>query len=651
MKRYSSNQRLAQEYEACCVVCGRYGEYVNKDTKQDVCSVECKNINTDLNQHRINSKSKSIPTIKEMHNYMADNLHAKLTHYQEPASIASTSKSQIRYMMKAHSLEVSGSQVPKPLTTFDQLSDLLGPTLLQNIESLGWTSATGIQRQAITAALAGRDVIGWAPKNSGKTGAFLIPTLVHCRSMSAWYSDKRRAGPYALILAPTREICCELETVCQRLAVGMKNMRTALLIGGEPLPNQLYRLKKGVQILIGTPGRLLDLAADHPKLLRLWQVQMIVMDEADTIFQSGYGVQVRQILGKIKDDRNRQFMYFSSNTAEEENDVLKKLAGNNQFVNPFEEWIEIPFYKTLLFWIKRYKGNGIPFNENELHSSLPTKRPLLETLFNQPADKITFTWFGQSTCLITIDGLTILTDPVFSKRSINDYLGPKRLRPIPCQLEEFQDKVDIVLVSHDHFDHLDENVVNKLNNSVTWYIPLGLGNWFLKRKIMNFVELDWWQKAHFKDNLLITCVPAMHWSGSRRPFEKNKTLWCSFVIKSKRHSIFFCGDTGYSPELFQAIGHLYAPFTLAALPIGSYLPFKLMKHLHMGPQDAIQVHRDLRNPRLSVGIHWGTFMMSDEHYLSPKQILDTSFEQTEDSQFITTAFGETIVIPKGDLLN
>jgi N-acyl-phosphatidylethanolamine-hydrolysing phospholipase D len=76
-----------------------------------------------------------------------------------------------------------------------------------------------------------------------------------------------------------------------------------------------------------------------------------------------------------------------------------------------------------------------------------------------------------------------------------------------------------------------------------------------------------------------------------------------------------------------------------------------MKHLHMGPQDAIQVHRDLKNPRLSVGIHWGTFMMSDEHYLSPKQILDTSFEQTADSQFITTAFGETIVIPKGDLLN
>ncbi|RCH95091.1 DEAD (Asp-Glu-Ala-Asp) box polypeptide 59 [Rhizopus azygosporus] len=331
IKQFSSEQRLAQDNEPVCVVCGKYAEYINSDTNQDICSLECKKINTDLNQKRLEKKrKKNIKNVEHgaMHAYAADNLHAKLTNYQEPESIGSQTKTHIQYMLKAHALEVSGTVIPKPLVTFDQLETILGPTLLRNIESLGWTMATGIQRQAITVGLAGRDLVAASPPKSGKTGAFLIPTLVHCRSLSTWDGDKRRAGPYALIMAPTREICCQIETICQRLALGMKNMRTALLIGGEPFPNQLYRLKKGVQILIGTPGRLLDLVTDHSNLLRLWKVQILVMDEADAMFRSGYGVQVRQILGKIKDDRNRQIMYFSSSLTEDDQilqGLLKRL--------------------------------------------------------------------------------------------------------------------------------------------------------------------------------------------------------------------------------------------------------------------------------------------------------------------------------------
>lgn len=112
----------------------------------------------------------------------------------------------------------------------------------------------------------------------------------------------------------------------------------------------------------------------------------------------------------------------------------------------------------------------------------------------------------------------------------------------------------------------------------------------------------------------------------------------------------YSGDTGYSPELFKAIGELYAPFTLAAIPIGSFMPTQLMKHLHMGPEDAIKAHIDLGFPRMSVGIHWATFMMSDEFYLAPKQILDSIWSDTaasaenSSSKFITTAFGQTIVL-------
>ncbi|KAI8982077.1 beta-lactamase superfamily domain-containing protein [Mycotypha africana] len=299
----------------------------------------------------------------------------------------------------------------------------------------------------------------------------------------------------------------------------------------------------------------------------------------------------------------------------------------NRFLNPFEEWTDIPFYKTLFFWLRRYKGNGIPRDEKALEQALPTHKPDFDRIKNKE-NGVTFTWFGQSTCLMTIDGVTILSDPVFSSRSINNYIGPKRLRPISCSLEEVIHLVDIVIVSHDHFDHLNEKAVETLGNSVVWYVPLNLKRWLNARAIINVVELDWWQETFYPfSDLMIACVPAMHWSGSRTPFEKNNTLWCSYVIKSKNNTLFFCGDTGYSSDLFKAIGRKYTPFTLAAIPIGSFLPTHLMQHLHMGPEDAIKAHLDLNCPRLSVGIHWGTFMMSDEYYLAPKQILEKAWAE------------------------
>ncbi|KAI9364607.1 P-loop containing nucleoside triphosphate hydrolase protein [Pilaira anomala] len=313
VKQFSSDQRLALPDEPTCVVCGKYGEYINDDTNQDVCSLQCKAVNTDLNSHRrLKKKKEPIQVIEHVHDYVASNIHAKLTNYQEPLSIASQSKHMVSQMLQAHEIEVKGTHVPKPFTTFDQLSSVLGDTLLKNIESLGWSMATGIQRQAVTVGLAGRDILAIAPTHSGKTGAFLIPILVHCMSLSVQDDYKRRAGPYALIMAPTREICNQIETVCKRLATGLRNMRTCLLIGGEPLPNQLFRLKKGSQIIIGTPGRLLDVVTHHPKLLRVWNIRMLVLDEVDAMFSLGFGTQVKQILGKFPDTTVRQTFYFSA---------------------------------------------------------------------------------------------------------------------------------------------------------------------------------------------------------------------------------------------------------------------------------------------------------------------------------------------------
>ncbi|CAO3702810.1 unnamed protein product [Rhizopus stolonifer] len=317
MKLFSSDQRLVQQDEICCVVCGKYGEYINKDTKQPICSVECLKFNTNVNQHRIKAPSRpKLPNF--LFAYTADTLHAKLTHYQEPASIAIVGKRQLSLMLQAHRLTVSGSSVPKPMHRFDELS--LDPTLLHNIEGLGWASATSIQRQTVPVVLAGRDTIVLGPPKSGKTASMLIPCLVHCRSLSMADGDRRRRGPYFLLITPRHQQAAEIEAVCQRLAVGLKNIRTGLLVGKEPLPNQIHRLKKGAQILIGTPGRLVELAKEHPKLLRLWNLQMIVLDEADTLWAS-HGVQLKQILGKIKQDRNRQLMCVSDQV---ENELFKK---------------------------------------------------------------------------------------------------------------------------------------------------------------------------------------------------------------------------------------------------------------------------------------------------------------------------------------
>ncbi|CAO3681813.1 unnamed protein product [Umbelopsis ramanniana] len=360
-------------------------------------------------------------------------------------------------------------------------------------------------------------------------------------------------------------------------------------------------------------------------------------------------------------------------------DRFASMKHNGHYVNPFEEWQDVTVYETIVHWIARLKGNGIPYDRKKLEEALPVKTPDLELIKAAKAkdvgrhmteswvdvekesssgsqNKTTITWFGQSTCIVTLDGLTILTDPVFSARSVNDYVGPKRLRTVPGSIKDYKGIIDIVLVSHDHFDHLDEQVVRELNNTVTWYIPLGLRDWFVRRGVLNVIELDWWQEIHHKErpNVVIAAVPAMHWSGSRIPFDKNTSLWSSFVVKSPNGSFFFCGDTGYSDELFSVIGKMYAPFSLAAFPIGSYEPRRLMKHVHMGPDEAVQAHNDLGRPTLSVGIHWGTFMMSDEHYLDPPKKLREAWLESEaqrqpvdanrKSQFITTAFGETVLV-------
>ncbi|KAI9319506.1 P-loop containing nucleoside triphosphate hydrolase protein, partial [Dichotomocladium elegans] len=259
---------------------------------------------------------------------VAEVVHAKLTNYQEPPHLASLTSEQVALMLKAHEIQVKGSGVPHPITNFDECRSVLSESLLDNLDQAGWACATAVQRLTVPTMLAGRDVFVVAPSGSGKTVAFAVPIITHCLSLSASHQHKRRAGPYALVLAPTRDLCLQIESTLKRLARGLHNTRTALLVGGEsmPLADQLYRLRKGVQIVVGTPGRVAMIASGYPHMLRIWRMRMVVLDEADVLFaHQGLRKQVKEILDRHLPDRHRmrrQTAYFSTTTDAQH--ILKK---------------------------------------------------------------------------------------------------------------------------------------------------------------------------------------------------------------------------------------------------------------------------------------------------------------------------------------
>ncbi|KAJ1721184.1 hypothetical protein LPJ53_004261 [Coemansia erecta] len=390
------------------------------------------------------------------------------------------------------------------------------------------------------------------------------------------------------------------------------------------------------------------------------------------------------------DSRRRLFIQKRKTQQQQQQDVasvqsdsrFSSLMIGGRFVNPFETWRDKTLWDFLRWVATRKTGNGLPRDKAKLIQDLPLALPHYELLnaFSHPTkvrqtptsssssqeslaensesplcyaeypaveslDRLatmTATWLGQSTCFVQMEGLNILTDPIFKRRTVYSWLGPERLRPVPCQLEDLP-VPDVVLVSHNHFDHLDIDVVRKLGDSVTWYVPLGLGSWFARQGVSNVREMDWWQENELtvRDRTFsIVATPTQHWSG-RNGLDSNCTLWSSFLVKGKESSVFHCGDTGYCPA-FEEIGRRYGPVDLAILPIGSYEPRWYMCHQHVNPDDAVLIHRDL-GARRSIGVHWGTFMMSDEHYMAPPRDLAAASEKRglAADEFIAPQFGKT----------
>ena len=227
----------------------------------------------------------------------------------------------------------------------------------------------------------------------------------------------------------------------------------------------------------------------------------------------------------------------------------------------------------------------------------------------------TVTWIGHSTLLVQLDGVTFLTDPTWAERSgpFNGLVGVRRFTPPPLPLVKLP-PIDFVLISHDHYDHLDEPTVRALARLYhpKFIVPLGIKAWLADRGITNAIELNWGQSIKFK-GLTIVCTPAQHASG-RTLADEGERLWASWAVLGSQR-FYFGGDTGYSLH-FKQIGEVLGPFDLAALPIGSYTPRKIAAPVHMSPEDALQAWSDLRAKRF-IGIHWGTFKLAREPYDEP----------------------------------
>lgn len=355
---------------------------------------------------------------------------------------------------------------------------------------------------------------------------------------------------------------------------------------------------------------------------------------------------------------------------------FRPMVVGGKFVNPFPEYrpqtvYEFLFCRVYELFHERPRG-GVPSDLDEIRKQLPPRKPDFELLLQTSRDykqlhasslipegfegipavknRLTLTWLGQSCAFVQLAGINVLTDPCFGKHLVNPYVGPKRISPPPCQLSELP-KVDLVLVSHDHPDHLELESAQEIGNSAMWIVPTGVGKHLESVGIekQSYKELSWWESTTLpgtdpKEGWEIACTPAMHWSG-RAMVDANTTLWASFVVLRHGKPVFFhAGDTGYSYPLFEGIKRVYGSgCAVAMVPCGAYTPRWHLRSQHTNPQEAIQILKDLEGSKL-VGVHWGTFVLSDEHYLEPRDLLHSlAAKENRSHDIIAPEFGRTLV--------
>ena len=250
-------------------------------------------------------------------------------------------------------------------------------------------------------------------------------------------------------------------------------------------------------------------------------------------------------------------------------------------------------------------------------------------------------WIGHSTFLIKKNGVTILTDPIFSKRaSPFRNIGPKRLIPPAIPLDAIPN-IDIVTVSHNHYDHLDIQSLIKISKKhpeTIFLVPAGDEKLLKRKKINNVYDFDWWESIEHK-GFVITFTPVQHWS-KRSLFDRNKSLWGGWYFDHKDYSLYHAGDTGYSKDFIDTKVKLGSP-KYAFIPIGAYDPEWFMAESHVNPEDAVQIMLDLEAEK-AFGMHWATFTLTDEDTIEPKIRLEKEIMKFKGLDFSSVVPGSII---------
>jgi L-ascorbate metabolism protein UlaG (beta-lactamase superfamily) len=273
-----------------------------------------------------------------------------------------------------------------------------------------------------------------------------------------------------------------------------------------------------------------------------------------------------------------------------------------------------------------------------------------------PQNGLRATWLGHSTVLVEIDGVRVLTDPVWGTRaSPFRLLGPKRFQPVPLRLREMPE-VDVVVISHDHYDHLDYPTIHALARAsrVPFVTSLGVGAHLAAWGVdeARITELDWWQthtlRTRAGNTVHITAAPSQHFSG-RGPMDRNATLWSSIVLRSDRHGVFFSGDTGLTTE-YEAIRDRLGPFDLVMLEVGAHHP--AWGDIHLGPHNAVKAHALLGGGAF-LPVHWGTFALAMHAWDEPVETLHALASTggiSGDSALLLPRLGQPVEPHHGPLL-
>ncbi|KAJ1960220.1 Protein-lysine N-methyltransferase efm4 [Dispira parvispora] len=358
------------------------------------------------------------------------------------------------------------------------------------------------------------------------------------------------------------------------------------------------------------------------------------------------------------------------------------------FMNPWSSYQEPNLWsvvKTLALDFNFKTFLGTPSKD----ALVPVQPVAFDQLHQPNPEAFQLTWLGHASFLLQTNGLNILFDPVFSNRcSPFQFIGPARIRPTPCRIDELP-PIDIVMISHNHYDHMDKNTIKALGTTPQYFVPLGNKSLLKSLGATRVTEMDWWDEQevdlatdesnqnqnqdHINDQhyrrIKVACTPCQHHS-NRGVLDRCRSLWASFtLILPQGPRFFFSGDTGYrsvqntqqvqmldTPDdkvpacpVFKEIGAKYGPFNLACLPIGAYSPRWLFSPMHCSPEDAVRIHEDIRSTK-SIGMHWGTFILTDEDVSEPPVRLANAMENRghHPEAFTTMNIGATLTIPMAD---